>query len=100
MRFACSGAVPSEQKHRPHRGEGRARMTDIDPQADIELHPADEHVTVRVPLAGLVTAEWLRCYQQLALAAQLPVHERAHRAGLRCHPQGRHGGRGRSQQRA
>jgi hypothetical protein len=26
--------------------------------------------------------------------------ERAHRAGLRCHPQGRHGGRGRRQQRA
>jgi hypothetical protein len=41
-------------------------MTDIDPQADIELHSADEHVTVRVPLAGPVTGEWLRCYQQLA----------------------------------
>ena len=38
-------------------------MTDIDPQADIEVHSADEHVTVRVPLAGAVTGEWLRCYQ-------------------------------------
>ncbi len=57
-------------------------MTDVDPQADIELHPADEHVTVRVPLAGPVTGEWLRCYQQLALAAKLPAqvqgrHDRA-----------------------
>ena len=34
---------------------GRVRMTDIDPQADIKLDPADEHVTVRVPLAGTVT---------------------------------------------
>ena len=48
-------------------------MTDIDPQADIELHPAAEHVTVRVPLAGTVTGEWLRCYQQLAQATKVPV---------------------------
>src|ERR1700722_10909933 len=48
-------------------------MTDIDPRADIELHSADEHVTVRVPLAGAVTSEWLRCYQKLALAAKVPV---------------------------
>ena len=57
-------------------------MTDIDPQADIELHPADEYVTVRVPLAGAVTGEWLRCYQRLALATKVPVqaqtrHDRA-----------------------
>ena len=57
-------------------------MTDIDPQADIKLDPADEHVTVRVPLAGTVTGEWLRCYQQLALAAKVPAlaqarHDRA-----------------------
>ena len=52
-------------------------MTDIDPQADIELHPADGHVTVRVPLAGAVTGEWLRCYQQLALAAKVPVQAQA-----------------------
>ena len=48
-------------------------MTDIDPQADIELHPADEHVTVRVPLGGSVTGEWLRCYQKLALATKVPA---------------------------
>lgn len=48
-------------------------MTDIDPQADIELHSADGHVTVSVPLAGTVTGEWLRCYQQLALTTKMPV---------------------------
>ena len=32
-------------------------MTDIDPTSDIELHTADEHVIVRVPLAGPVTEE-------------------------------------------
>jgi hypothetical protein len=57
-------------------------MTDIDPQADIELDPADEHVTVRVPLAGTVSGEWLRCYQRLAQAAKVPAlaqarHDRA-----------------------
>ena len=40
-------------------------MTDIDPQADIELHSGAEHVTVRVPLAGTVTGESLRCYRHL-----------------------------------
>ena len=57
-------------------------MTDIDPRADIELHPASEAVTVRVPLTGPVTGEWLRCYQKLALASDVPVqaqtqHDRA-----------------------
>jgi uncharacterized membrane protein len=57
-------------------------MTDIDPEADIELDPADGHVTVGVPLAGAVTGEWLRCYQELALAARVPAvaqarHDRA-----------------------
>jgi hypothetical protein len=52
-------------------------MTNVDPQADIELHSADGHVTVRVPLAGAVTSEWLRCYQKLALAAKVPVHAQA-----------------------
>ena len=53
-------------------------MTDVDPQADIEVHSADEHVTVRVPLAGAVTGEWLRCYQQLALAKEVPVQPQVH----------------------
>jgi hypothetical protein len=52
-------------------------MTDIDPQADIELRSADGHVTVAVPLAGAVTGEWLGCYQELALAAQVPVQAQA-----------------------
>ena len=51
-------------------------MTDIDTQADIELHSGDGHVTVSVPLAGAVTGEWLRCYQQLALATKLPAATR------------------------
>jgi hypothetical protein len=46
-------------------------MTDIDPQADLEIRFADEHVTVKVPLAGPVTGEWLQDYQKLALAAEV-----------------------------
>jgi hypothetical protein len=46
-------------------------MTDIDPQADLEVSFADEHVTVKVPLAGPVTDEWLQDYQKLALAAEV-----------------------------
>ena len=53
-------------------------MTDIDPRADIELHTANEHVIVRVPLAGQVTDEWLRCYQRLARATEVPVEAQAH----------------------
>jgi hypothetical protein len=52
-------------------------MTDIDLQAEIELRPADGHVTVRVPLAGQVTSEWLRCYQKLALATEVPAQAQA-----------------------
>ena len=53
-------------------------MTDIDRQADIEVHSADEQVTVRVPLAGAVTGEWLRSYQKLALAREVPVQPQVH----------------------
>ncbi len=52
-------------------------MTDIDSRADIEVHPAGEHLTVRVPLTGPVTSEWLSCYQQRALAAKVPVQAEA-----------------------
>jgi hypothetical protein len=48
-------------------------MTDIDPKSDIELHTVNEHVIARVPLAGPVTEEWLRCYQRLARATEVPV---------------------------
>jgi hypothetical protein len=48
-------------------------MTDIDPMSDIELHTANEHVIVRVPLAGPVTDEWLRRYERLAHASGVPV---------------------------
>lgn len=53
-------------------------MTDIDPRADIELHTANEHLIVRVPLAGQVTDEWIRCYQRLARAAEVPVEAQVH----------------------
>ena len=52
-------------------------MTDIDPRADIQVHPADAGVTVRIPLAGPVTGGWLRCYQQLALDRDIPVRGQA-----------------------
>ncbi len=80
--LACSGADLarrySRSRGRPAlRKEGRVTMTDIDPRADIELHPANEHVTVRVPLAGQVTSEWLGCYQKLALASEVPAQAQA-----------------------
>ena len=53
-------------------------MTDIDPVSDIELHTINEHVVVRVPLAGPVTGEWLRRYQRLARATGVPVQAQAH----------------------
>jgi hypothetical protein len=68
-------AVLSEQ--RPYRGE-LGQMTDIDPQADIEVRSADGRVMVRVPLAGPVTGEWLRCYQKLALASGMSAQAQAH----------------------
>ena len=48
-------------------------MTDIDPKSDLELSPADGQVMVRVPLAGQVSGEWLRCYLRLARATEVPV---------------------------
>jgi hypothetical protein len=52
-------------------------MTDIDPKSDIKLHTVNEHVIVRVPLAGPVTEEWLGCYQRLARATGVPVQAQA-----------------------
>ncbi len=52
-------------------------MTDIDPKSDIELHTANQRVIVRVPLAGPVTDEWLRCYERLAHATGVPVQAQA-----------------------
>jgi uncharacterized membrane protein len=54
------------------------KMTDIDPRADIEIHPAGAGVTVRIPLAGPVAGGWLQCYQQLALARGMSVEGQAH----------------------
>jgi hypothetical protein len=52
-------------------------MTDIDRQADIEIYPADDYVTVRVPVAGPVNGQWLRSYQDLARTAEVPVQAEA-----------------------
>jgi hypothetical protein len=56
---------PHRKANRPSQTEVGSGMTDIDPKSDIELHTVNEHVIVRVPLAGPVTGEWLRCYQRL-----------------------------------
>jgi hypothetical protein len=48
-------------------------MTDINPDADIELHSAQRHVVATVPLTGTVSAEWIHCYQRLARAADVPA---------------------------
>jgi len=52
-------------------------MTDIDPKSDIELHSDNERVIVRVPLTGLVTDGWLRCYERLARASGVPGRAQA-----------------------
>jgi hypothetical protein len=41
-------------------------MADIDPAADIEIHRGFAQVTVRIPLAGHVSQEWLTHYKSLA----------------------------------
>jgi len=56
---------------------GRVRMTDIDPNSDVEFSTADGQVMVRIPLAGRVSGEWLRCYQRLARATEVPVQAKA-----------------------
>ena len=46
-----------------NRRRRTVRHDDIDPKSDIELHTVNEHVIVRVPLAGPVIDEWLRRYR-------------------------------------
>ena len=41
-------------------------MTDIDPGADIEVSREFAQVTVRIPLTGHVSQEWLSRYEALA----------------------------------
>ena len=48
-------------------------MTDIDLYADIEIQRHDDHVTVRIPLAGEVGQQWHRRYQALARAREVPA---------------------------
>src|SRR5215475_9898553 len=71
-----SGAPYPQSANGPYR-MGRVRMTDIDPNSDVELSTADGQVMVRIPLAGRVSGEWLRCYQRLARATEVPVQAKA-----------------------
>jgi uncharacterized membrane protein len=71
-------AILSAGRTGPTQMEVGSGMTDIDPKSDIELSTADGHVIVRVPLAGQVSSEWLRCYQRLARATGVPVQAEAH----------------------
>jgi hypothetical protein len=48
-------------------------VTDIDLHADIEIQRHDDHVTVRIPLAGEVSQQWRRRYQALARAREVPA---------------------------
>jgi hypothetical protein len=41
-------------------------MTDIDRAADIEVNRGFAQVTVRIPLTGRVSEEWLSVYKSLA----------------------------------
>ena len=53
-------------RHDGHRLQGRRRTDQV-----------NEHVIVRVPLAGPVTDEWLRRYQRLAHATGVPAQAEA-----------------------
>jgi hypothetical protein len=57
-------------------------VTAIDPKVDIQLNPGTDkkeadYVTARIPLAGHVTPEWLRCYRQLVEEKHPPLPARA-----------------------
>src|SRR5215469_1512319 len=60
-------------------------MTDIDPHADIQITHGQDHVTARIPLAGQVTSDLARHYQQLARVKNLPtqIEESAGRGWIR-----------------
>jgi hypothetical protein len=75
--LARSLAPYSRRANRPSQTEVGSGITDIDPKSDIELHTVNEHVMVRVPLAGRVTDEWLQRYQRLARATGVPVQTQA-----------------------
>src|SRR5262249_57212945 len=71
-----SGAPYPQSASGPYR-MGRGRMTDIDPNSDVELSTADGQVMVRIPLAGRVSGEWLRGYQRPARATEGAVQAKA-----------------------
>ncbi len=52
-------------------------MTDVDPNAEIQIRRDDENLLVVLPLAGPVSQHWVRRYTTLASAHDLPVSVRA-----------------------
>ena len=52
-------------------------MTDVDPNAEIQIRRDDENLLVVLPLAGPVSQHWVRRYTTLARAHDLPVSVRA-----------------------
>ena len=69
--------APYSRSSTPGARKGRAKVTAIDPGADIQLHPGQDekhadYVTARIPLAGHVTQDWLRCYRKLAEEQHTP----------------------------
>jgi hypothetical protein len=48
-------------------------MTDIDLEADIRISINDGSVTATLPLAGPVTPQWQRRYDELAKAQDIPA---------------------------
>src|SRR5262249_61792791 len=71
-----SGAPYPQSAKGPYR-MGRGRMTDIDPNSDVELSTADGQAVGRIPLAGGGRGEWLRGYQRLARPRGGPVPGKA-----------------------
>ena len=73
---------PYSRGSTPGVRRGRGKVTAIDPEVDIQLNPGTDeqhadYVTARIPLAGHVTPEWLRCYRQLVEEGHPPLPARA-----------------------
>jgi hypothetical protein len=52
-------------------------MTDVDRSGELQLQSTAGHVLARMPLSGLVSADWERCYQRLARATRVPARAEA-----------------------
>jgi hypothetical protein len=82
LRALGDGAPVFSGQHAGCEEGGRGKVTAIDPGADIQFNPGTDekhadYVTARIPLAGHVTPEWLRCYRQLVDETHPPLTARA-----------------------